>query len=432
MRTDGEGGSLGKRDLEWVAAAWANPAALRELGLPLNGALSSPVRRALQALHDQGAAPGVLRDRGGMSVDDITSVMRLVGEDLARPYSEMLEGARVAHPATGGLLSAAEIFAPLPPISWLCESFDVAAGAPVLLAGYGYSGKTVAAQDLALAIATGTNAWGRFPVRTGRVLHLDYEQGSYLDRLRYQRLAAARGIDPRSIDGRLVLSPMPGWYIDDDDQGDDLARLSEGFDLGIVDSFRAACPRTDENSSDARVPLDRLTRISEKTGTSWLVIHHARKPSQNAQGGARMAVRGSGALYDACGSVLVFAGEKGDPVTVEHEKARITGRTHEPFQLWIEDVLTDEGPRGGLRVSAIDGPPATKQTPSQRVEEVQGRVMEFIQDQGGTTGGNNVVAQYVGGRRETLNAAISELVRAGRLERGGTTKEPTLTIQGTT
>jgi hypothetical protein len=431
VRTDGQGSSPTWRDLAWIASALSHPEDLRELGLPLNGAVSLAGRRALEAIRELGAVQGVLRDPGGMTVDAITQVMRIIDRGVL-PYGEMLRAMVAANPTAAGLLSAAEIFAPLPPISWLCQAFDVAPGAPVLIAGYGYSGKTVAAQDLALAVATGTNAWGRFPVRTGRVLHLDYEQGSYLDRLRYQRLAAARGIDPRSIDGRLVLSPMPGWYIDDDDRDDELARLADGFDLGVVDSFRAACPRTDENSSDARVPLDRLTRISEKTGTTWLVIHHARKPSQNATGGARMAVRGSGALYDACGSVLVFAAEKGDPVTVEHEKARISGRTHEPFQLWIEDVDTDAGPKGGLRVSALDGAPTTKQTPSQRLQEVQARVLEFVRDQGGTAGGNNVISQHLGGKRETLSAAISELVRTGRLERGGTTKEPTLSIPGTT
>jgi AAA domain len=329
------------------------------------------------------------------------------------------------------LLNVADIFAELPPVPWLCQALDMAPGAPVLLAGYGFSGKTVSAQDLALAVATGTSAWGRFPVRSGRVLHIDYEQGQYLTRQRYQRLAAGRGIDPRSLDGRLVLAPMPGWYLDTD-SGDELVRLADGFDLVIVDSFRAACPHTDENSSDARVPLDRLTRISETTGSTFKVLHHARKPSQNATGGARMSVRGSGALFDACGSVLVFGAEKGEPVAVEHEKARISGRPHEAFQLWIEDVEVAGNPTGGLRVSALSSAPPARQSGSERLQDLQGRVLAHIKGEGGITGGNNVLHQHLGGRKETLNAAVSELVRAGRLTRGGTTKEPTLSMTGTT
>jgi hypothetical protein len=341
---------------------------------------------------------------------------------------------RAADRARATLLSAADIFAPLPPVNFTCQALDMAPGAPVLVAGYGFSGKTISAQDLALAVATGTAAWGRFPVRKGRVLHIDYEQGAYLTRHRYQRLAAGRGIDPRSLDGHLVLAPMPRWYLDGD-TGDELARLADGFDLVIVDSFRAACPNTDENKSEARVPLDRLTRISELTGTTWLVIHHARKPSQDSRkpsGGARMAVRGSGALYDACGSCLVFAAEKGEPVSVEHEKARITGRLHDAFQLRIEDVDTAGGPSCGLRVSAVSSMPPAQQTTSERLQALQERVLGFVKAQGGTTGGNNIIAEHLGGRRQALNAAISELVRSGRLIRGGSTKEPTLSLAGTT
>lgn len=317
-------------------------------------------------------------------------------------------------PATR-LLSVSDIFAPLPPINWLLEALDVAPGAPLLVAGYGFSGKTVSLQDLALAVATGTRAWGTFPVRAGRVLHVDYEQGSYLTRMRYQRLARARGLDPADLDGRLAVAPMPGWYLDGD-PADHLERLCDGFDLAIVDSFRAACPRTDENSSDARVPLDRLNRISEKTGVTFAVIHHARKPSRDSAGGARMSVRGSGALYDACGSVVIFAGEKGDPITVSHEKARITGRTHEDFRLQVEDVELDGDPTAGLRVAYLDAPATpAKQTASDRFGEVKERVLALIRDEGPIVGGVKVVRARLGARNDDVSAAVTELETAGAI-----------------
>jgi hypothetical protein len=61
-----------------------------------------------------------------------------------------------------------------------------------LIAGYGFTGKTIAAQALALAIASGGRVWDMFAARSGRVLHLDYEQGQRLTNERYQRLA--RGV----------------------------------------------------------------------------------------------------------------------------------------------------------------------------------------------------------------------------------------------
>lgn len=352
-------------------------------------------------------------------------------EDYRKAQAEGRDLRYEAEQADKGLLRVADIFAPLPPINWLCQALEMAPGAPTIIAGYGYSGKTVAAQDLALAVASEALAWGSFRVRSGRVLHLDYEQGRHLTCLRYQRLARARGIDPATIADRLVVEPLPGWYLDSD-AADTLARRCRGFDLVIVDSFRAACPHTEENASEARIPLDRLGRISSQTGATMLALLHARKPSENSKGGARMAVRGSSALYDACTSMLVFGGEKGEPVSVVHEKGRITGQTHEDFRLWIEDVEIDGDPKAGLRVSVMDGTPVAQQGGAERLRDLQGRVLAFVEAQGGTTGGNNVIAEHLGGRRQTLNAAIAELVRAGRLHRGGTSKEPTLHLTGTT
>lgn len=361
-------------------------------------------------------------DRWGLSLEQYRAKMA-VGEDPA-------DKAELTIAATN-LLAAHDIFAPLPPVNWLCEALDVAPGAPLLVAGFGFSGKTVAAQDLALAVATGTKAWGAFPVRQGRVLHLDYEQGSYLSRARYQRLARARAVHPDELTGRLTLAPFPGWYLDSD-ADDHLVRLCEGADLVIVDSFRAACPSTDENSSDARTPLDRLSRISERTGTTPIVIHHARKPSREAAGGARMSVRGSGALYDACGSVLVFAGEKNEPVTITHEKARITGRVHPDFRLVIEDVDIDGQAKAGLRVVYLDAPAsaAEKQGPSQRFQEIQGRVLAMVREAGTFKGGVNVLRATLGARKADVVAALDALEVAGAIRCEGPQNRPRLVAVG--
>lgn len=328
------------------------------------------------------------------------------------------------------LLEVDDIFAPLPPVSWLCEALDVAPGAPLLIAGYGFSGKTVCAQDLALAVASGAPAWGRFQVRRGRVLHLDYEQGKYLTRKRYQRLARARDIDQRDLAGRLVVRSMPPWYLDSV-APDELLRVCEGFDLVIVDSFRASCPATDENSSDARLPLDRLTRISDATGVTPAVIHHARKPSKDAQGGERMSVRGTGAIFDAAGSVLVFGAEKNEPIVVVPSKARISGRLHPDFRLVVEDVELDGVADAGLRVSYIEILTQKKQAAPDRHAEAKKKILEFVQAEV-TTGGVNVLRARLGLRKEDVSAAVDELVREGALFRGGTLRAPTLSVQGTT
>ena len=82
-----------------------------------------------------------------------------------------------AAPATLPTIGVDEIFAPLPPIPWLVQALRLAPGAPVVLAGYGFSGKTLLAQEIALCVASGKPVFGLFTCRMGRALHLDFEQG---------------------------------------------------------------------------------------------------------------------------------------------------------------------------------------------------------------------------------------------------------------
>ena len=93
---------------------------------------------------------------------------------------------KTAPPTAWPVLDVSAIFEPLPPLNYLVESLDLCVGPPMLFAGYGFSGKTIAAQSMALSIATGERVWGAFSARQGRVIHIDYEQGPWLTRNRYQ------------------------------------------------------------------------------------------------------------------------------------------------------------------------------------------------------------------------------------------------------
>lgn len=49
---------------------------------------------------------------------------------------------------------------------------------------------------------------------------------------------------------------MPSVYLTSDGAFEEFARVSEGNDLVIIDSFRAAAPGVDENDSKVRQYLD--------------------------------------------------------------------------------------------------------------------------------------------------------------------------------
>ncbi|MBK8943133.1 MAG: AAA family ATPase [Polyangiaceae bacterium] len=208
-------------------------------------------------------------------------------QDAARAIADVA-GPMVETKPDLALADVDALFAPLPPVPWLVQSLDMCPGAPTLFAGYGFSGKTIAAQSLALSVAAGGPVWGSVSLaRRGRVIHVDYEQGLRLTAERYQRLARARDITADELRGRLAVAALPAMHLSAAGAIDAYSRACEGAALLIVDSLRACAPDLDENSSEVRRLLDALLAVSERTGVVPLVIHHARKPRDDDGGGSQ-------------------------------------------------------------------------------------------------------------------------------------------------
>lgn len=251
-------------------------------------------------------------------------------------------------------ISTAQIFEPLPPTHWLFQELGICPGRPSMLAGYGYSGKTLAGQALLLAAAAGIPAWGHFPAGPPlRVRHFDFEQGRHATLKRYQRLAAGMELSLGDIAPRLEVTIFPPAPLNAKDAADIYARESEGVDLVFIDAFAGATPGEAENESTMRGYVDMLGRVSEKTGATFQLVHHAGKPKDTHNSDARTLVRGHSSIFDACGSVLVFVGEKNGPVLVKQVKApaEAEGQAIPPFYLVIEDVPASAGYANGVRVS---------------------------------------------------------------------------------
>jgi hypothetical protein len=328
------------------------------------------------------------------------------------------------------LVNASGIFAPLEPCKYVIRAIDLCPGAPGLWAGYGYSKKTIAAQSAALDIAAGTgNVWGCFASTQGRVLHLDYEQGERLSRERYQRLGFARMIGPDDLGDRLSLVSMPRRYLEHPAAEVELSRLVEGYTLVIADSLTAACPTIEQNASEARRPLDMLTRVSEKTGAAFVVIHHARKPNASQQGGLKMAIRGSGAIFDACSSVLVFEGEKDQPTRVSHEKARSSGIETDDFEIAIADIPDGANPMAGVLVTAAAAlskedavEEAAKARRLAKLDRTIGELTELFEREAGQPGADAIAAK-LGRHAPDVRAALKVMVDRGWVEPTGKTSD---------
>jgi hypothetical protein len=314
------------------------------------------------------------------------------------------------------LVSLEDLAGPLPDVPYVVRELDLCPGAPAILAGYGFSGKTIAVQSMAVALAAEQRVWGAFFARGGPVLHVDYEQGRRLTIERYQRLALGLDVDIREIAPRLHVACMPPVYLDSRQGLEALARSADGHALVIVDSLRACAPRVDENASDVRRVIDGLGRVSEQTGACVILITHARKPGPDKQGGARMSIRGSGAIYDAASSVLVLeAAEQNEPKRVTHEKARTSGILAQPFYLAVEDVEIEGRPRAGLRVRYLaEEAVRVPVTAADNFAKLKVRVVDLIRREPGLRS-RGAIAERVGARKASVLQAIAELLDEGSI-----------------
>jgi KaiC/GvpD/RAD55 family RecA-like ATPase len=331
-------------------------------------------------------------------------------------------------------IGAAEIFAELPPYPWLVPGLHIAPGRITLLSGFADVGKTVIAQSIALAVVAQRAVWGVYaPARTGIVLHLNGEIGSYLARERYQRLARAMDLDPAEIieSGRLRLANYPDLRLDDVDAEARLMAACEGGALVIIDSLRAFAGALDENAKEIGVALLMLARVSEKTGATVLVLHHNRKPQRDQMGGAKMSISGSGSIPGGAESIFVMNAEKGGPIVVEHERTPL-GRKLETFGLRIEDVAHDNDPRWGLRVVHLEGEQLAKldaDAAASRAKVDTDRATACIRDAllrvGGVLKGSRDDLRIASGVGAVpFGRALSELCSKGSLERRGKYHHP--------
>jgi hypothetical protein len=364
-------------------------------------------------------------------IPDVDAWLGKVGEKLERVVADRA-GKRFE------VLTGASLAQRLPDREFLVEALGIGPGPYTLVAGLGFSRKTLSVQAMAATIATGIGlVWNRFEASQGRVVHVDYDQGAHLTVLRYQRLALAMHVWGELWDNLDVVANTTKPYLDAPGSLRELEKLCVGRKLCIIDALRGAFPTVDENSSEIRTWLDKLSQISMRTGCTVLVIHHGRKPSKNDVGEVSgSGIRGSTAIFD--GAESVFELEKlgstmHDPVQVRHKKARFTGDTVEPFLLNAIDpsVPVEEIPaeiasitdvkrirsecgslRRGLAVVAVDEqkPVVVKIDP---MVEMASRVLAIIRDTPGISSDMLERTARIGkDNRQLYRAALNSLVSA--------------------
>ncbi len=266
------------------------------------------------------------------------------------------------------LISAAQMSQPLGPVAWLVRDLGLAPGRPCVINGYAGSGKTFAAQEIALSVASGQAAFGQMKVEQGSVLHIDVDQGRRATSSRYQQLARGRGLDLASlpIDLMVFQGQLTAGGEVQPEAVLALANVCNGRRLCIIDSLRGIAPDMDENSSAFGGVLQALASISNATeedcgiGCSFIVLHHEGKPQQGAQRGNKHSGRGSSAIQDRAGAVWRLMPLEDETKQVEWSMSKISEHDTEFCKPFTTRLVPVEGGGVLIRASGVesrqDGP----------------------------------------------------------------------------
>lgn len=177
---------------------------------------------------------------------------------------------------------------------WLVDEL-FASDAVGLLGGPPKAFKTWVAAELALAVAAGTPAFGRFAVPDpGPVLFFGAEDSPPDLRARFDNIARWRGVDLTKIP--LLLLDVPQLRLDHAAHLDRLHKTvaRHAPRLLVLDPFVRLVAGLDENSArDVSAVLGALRTLQREHGVTILLVHHMRKspaahPAQQLRGSRRL------------------------------------------------------------------------------------------------------------------------------------------------
>jgi hypothetical protein len=220
---------------------------------------------------------------------------------------------------------------------------------PGLLTGLPNGGKTPLCLHLALCVAFNRPFLGYMPSKTGNVLLVFFEGSQNLVLLRMLRLARGLGITDEELgaaykDGRLTLLYSDGGPITGEREAEALVALCQEkkFALGIVDTLTSALdPEIDIHTIQARGPLNLLAKITEKTGTPFVMTAHTPKT-----GDAVFKTLGSTAIAGAADTIhaLERCADK-TQFQLTHERAVVNAAAPIFFQF-------EDGPEPDMEIGA--------------------------------------------------------------------------------
>jgi hypothetical protein len=298
----------------------------------------------------------------------------------------------------------------LGPVRWACEGLLLAPGRPNVILGRPGGGKSLLAQDLALAVVNGGKALGHFQCSRGPAKYIDCEQGERVGLPRFDRVRV--GCDHTSTSG-LIYYPAPERFINTKGASEALRALCEGTTLLIVDSLFSGLPGEDFNAPAIGQYLQMMARHSHDTGCTIVLLHHTRKATGGEDEDERDAMFGAVNILAQTGAVWRIKDKPNHDTPKAMSCTRPGqngGQWPKPFKFTITDTES-----GGLRLLADVKDPKTAEESAEHDARVrQAKIVSAVQAH---SAGLSITAilEEVGGRRTTVDQDVSVMVDDGRL-----------------
>jgi AAA domain len=288
---------------------------------------------------------------------------------------------------------------------WLIEGLW-ARSAIGLIGGSPKCCKTWFGLDMAVSVASGTDALGHFPTKE-RDAALVYLAEDALPQVRgrIDAICRHRGCDIEDLDLHVITAPSLRL-----DQSVDQERLAAAVEalqprLVLLDPL-VRLHRLDENSaSEISGLLGYFRDLQRRFDTAIVIVHHASK-KQRAQPG--QALRGSSDLH-AIGDCNAYLARKGKRIqlTIEHRAAR------SPDPMMLELLSDDLSGATSLAVCGTDVPTddAEKLTLEDRVVEILTRENAPLS--------RNALRARARANNQRLGEVLTTLDDLGRITRSG-------------
>ncbi len=303
-----------------------------------------------------------------------------------------------------------------PPMPWVCQELEIGPGRPTALMGYANSAKTPFALAIAVAVASGRPLLDTIPVTKGRVAWLAYE-AARVTHGKARRIARGMGVE--EFDGLKMhrmkkLLTAPGAI-----EAIHAYVRQGGFLMCVVDTYSSAIAGIEHNSEEFAVALRALEKISDETGTTFLVLVHSKKVQNND-------LKDFAGHHTAAGAMQAIIGlTRPDPeekFVIQVSCIRELDRPFAPFRVrFVDDAqsATEALLGGALRLSRVVE--ETKKEAASGIGVASEKLMAFLREHardGSQMRWSDVVAE-VSHRLQEMNAARARLAREGRIHAGG-------------